>query len=57
MLKTITFPVGYRPNYLLEFLKTLAKQDLVGYHIIASAEDCKPCIDILNNCGIPMTIY
>lgn len=56
MTKTITFPVGYRPKYLVEFLQTLAKQDLDGYQIVASAENCKPCIDVLNNCGIPITI-
>ena len=56
MNKTITFPVGYRPNYLIEFLQTLAKQNLKGYHIVASAENCPPCIEILKNCGIPMTI-
>ena len=56
MNKTITFPVGYRPNYLVEFLKTLAQQDLEGYQIIASAEKCQPCIDILRNCDIPIKI-
>ena len=55
-MKTISFPVGYRPAYLIEFLQTLIKQDLGGYHIVASAENCPPCIDILKNCGIPMTI-
>lgn len=56
MNKTITFPVGYRPRYLIEFLQTLVRQDLAGYQIIASAENCKPCIDVLKNCGIPITI-
>lgn len=56
MLKTITFPVGYRSNYLVEFLNCLIKQDLVGYHVVASAENSPTCISILRSCGIPMTI-
>ena len=55
-MKTITFPVGYRPNYLIEFLDCLKQHDLSDYTIICSAENCQPCIDILNSCEIPMTI-
>lgn len=55
-MKTITFPVGYRLNYLKEFLDCLSKQDLEGYDIFCSAEACPPCIDLLKNCGLKINI-
>jgi len=55
-MKTITFPVGYRTNYLIEFLNTLGRQNLEGYEIFASCEDSPKCINILEICGIPMHI-
>jgi len=55
-VKTITFPVGYRPNYLTEFLNCLKKQSLDGYEIFCSAEACPACIDVLKNCGLKMNI-
>ena len=55
-MKTITFPVGYRTNYLKEFLDCLGRQDLDGYEIICSAENSPACIDMLMNCGIEMQI-
>lgn len=55
-MKTITFPVGYRPNYLTEFLHTLAQQDLDGYEIFCSVEKSPQCIQILENCGININI-
>ena len=53
-MKTITFPVGYRPNYLQNFLGYLKKYDLSDYTIVCSAERHQPCIDILNNSDIPL---
>lgn len=55
-MKTITFPVGYRPHYLKQFLNSLAKQDLSDYTIICSAENHAGCIKALETCGIPITI-
>jgi len=55
-MKTITFPVGYRPTYLKQFLESLSSQDIGDYKIICSAEKSAECIDILKNCGLPMTI-
>lgn len=55
-MKTITFPVGYRPNYLNEFLNCLKRQNLEGYAIFCSAEACPPCIDLLKNCGLKLNI-
>jgi hypothetical protein len=55
-MKTITFPVGYRPEYLTKFLDCLKNCDLSDYKIICSAEKCQPCIDILENCELPLTI-
>lgn len=55
-MKTITFPVGYRPNYLTQFLNYLKKYDLSDYKIICSAENCPPCVDILEMCELPLTI-
>lgn len=55
-MKTITFPVGYRPNYLKQFLDCLSKQNLDGYTIIASAENHFGCINTLKDCGLPITI-
>jgi hypothetical protein len=53
-MKTITFPVGYRPNYLQNFLGYLKRYDLSDYTIICSAEKHQPCIDILNNSDVPL---
>jgi len=55
-MKTITFPVGYRPQYLQEFLDTLGKQNLDGWEIFCSAERSPACIEVLENCGIEMNI-
>lgn len=55
-MKTITFPVGYRPNYLTQFLNYLKKYDLSDYKIICSAENCPPCVNILKTCDLPLTI-
>ena len=56
-MKTITFPVGYRPGYLKQFLSFLAHQDSISdYKIICSAEKCPPCIEVLETCGLPITI-
>lgn len=55
-MKTITFPVGYRTNYLTNFLTYLKNYDLSDYDIICSAENSPPCVDILENCGLPITI-
>ena len=55
-MKTITFPVGYRPNYLLEFLNCLEKQNLEGYTIFCSAENSPACIDILQNSKLDLNI-
>jgi len=56
-MKTITFPVGYRPGYLKQFLSFLAHQEsLSDYKIICSAEKCPPCIEVLETCGLPITI-
>ena len=55
-MKTITFPVGYRPNYLEQFLDSLESQDLSGYKIICSAENCTECIHVLETCAIPLII-
>jgi len=55
-MKTITFPVGYRPGYLIEFLDDLKKHDLSDYTIVCSAEDCLPCLEILDKCILSLTI-
>jgi hypothetical protein len=55
-MKTITFPVGYRPTYLKQFLDSLATQNLDGYEIIASAENHPKCISILEEHELPITI-
>lgn len=55
-MKTITFPVGYRPVYLKQFLGYLKNYDLSDYKIICSAEACPPCIKILEECDLPLTI-
>jgi len=55
-MKTITFPVGYRPTYLTQFLNYLKGYDLSDYKIICSAENSPPCISILETCGLPLTI-
>jgi hypothetical protein len=55
-MKTITFPVGYRPNYLKQFLDSLATQNLEGYTIICSAENHFGCLNILRTHGLPITI-
>lgn len=56
MKKTITFPVGYRPAYLLQFLNSLAEQDLEDYEIICSAERSPACIKVLEEHSLPITI-
>lgn len=55
-MKTITFPVGYRPNYLEQFLDCLVDQDISDYTIICSAENSPECIHILETHGLQMTI-
>lgn len=55
-MKTITFPVGYRPGYLKNFLAELEKHDIADYEIVCSAEACQPCIDILENSPLPIKI-
>ena len=55
-MKTITFPVGYRPTYLKQFLDSLASQDLSDYKIICSAENHPGCIQILEEHPLPITI-
>lgn len=55
-MKTITFPVGYRPTYLKQFLDSLASQSLDGYEIICSAENHAKCIKILEEHELPITI-
>jgi len=55
-MKTITFPVGYRPYYLKQFLNSLSAQSLEGYTIICSAENHAGCIKVLETCGFPITI-
>lgn len=55
-MKTISFPVGYRPHYLAQFINSLKQQNLEGWKIYCSAEACQPCIDILKNCGLGINI-
>lgn len=55
-MKTITFPVGYRPVYLKYFLDSLSKQSLSDYTIICSAENHAGCINLLETYGLPITI-
>lgn len=55
-MKTITFPVGYRPTYLKQFLDSLATQDISDYKIICSAEKSPACIKVLKEHSLPMTI-
>ena len=55
-MKTITFPVGYRANYLKEFLNCLAVQDIEDYTIICSAENSPQCIDILEKSPLQIHI-
>jgi hypothetical protein len=55
-MKTITFPVGYRPNYLIKFLDTLRRQNLEGYEIFCSVEKSPECIKVLEESGIEMNI-
>lgn len=55
-MKTITFPVGYRPTYLAEFLTCLKNQNLSGYTIFCSAENSPECIKILQASGIDLNI-
>jgi len=55
-MKTITFPVGYRPNYLKEFLICLEKQKLDDYTIFCSAENSPECIKILKESKLALNI-
>lgn len=55
-MKTITFPVGYRPKYLTNFLGYLLEYDLSDYKIFCSVENSPACIDILKKSKLPMTI-
>lgn len=55
-MKTITFPVGYRPNYLKNFLGYLQTYDLSDYIIVCSVEKSPECIKILEECSLPLTI-
>jgi len=55
-MKTITFPVGYRANYLKEFLDCLEKQNLEGYAIFCSTENSPECIKILKDSPLPLNI-
>jgi len=55
-MKTITFPVGYRPNYLANFLGYLSKYDLTDYKIVCSAEASPECIKLLEESSLPITI-
>ena len=55
-MKTITFPVGYRPNYLTEFLNCLGQQNLEGWTIFCSAENSPACIKILQESDLNLNI-
>lgn len=55
-MKTITFPVGYRPGYLKQFLDSLAQQDISDYTIICSAENSPECIRVLEEHPLEITI-
>jgi len=55
-MKTISFPVGYRPHYLQTFLEHLKRQNLEGWEIFCSAENCPPCIEVLKSCGLNLNI-
>ena len=55
-MKTITFPVGYRTNYLGEFLACLEKQDVEDYTIICSAENSPACIKMLEDSDLDIHI-
>jgi hypothetical protein len=55
-MKTITFPVGYRPQYLTQFLATLEKQNLKEYTIFCSAEASPGCIKVLKDSSLPLNI-
>jgi len=55
-MKTITFPVGYRPAYLAQFLDILSGFDLSDYKIICSAENSVSCITLLEESELPLTI-
>ena len=55
-MKTITFPVGYRPQYLTQFLACLEKQNLDGYTIFCSAEKCAACIRVLKDSKLDLNI-
>jgi len=55
-MKTITFPVGYRPQYLLQFLNSLEKQNLDGYTLFCSAEASPACIKVLKDSSLPLNI-
>jgi len=55
-MKTLTFPVGYRPYYLDRFLGYLSTYDLSDYTIICSVEAHQPCIDLLEMSDLPLTI-
>jgi len=55
-MKTITFPVGYRPNYLAQFLNCLEQQDLPDYTIFCSAEASPECIKLLQDSPLDLNI-
>ena len=55
-MKTITFPVGYRPYYLTNFLGYLKNYDIDDYQIICSAENSPKCLEILENTDLPITV-
>lgn len=55
-MKTIIFPVGYRPHYLKQFLTCLGKQNLSGYTIFCSAENSPKCIEVLKTSDINLNI-
>lgn len=57
-MKTITFPAGYRPNYLKNFLSYLKRYNLPDYTIVCSVENYQPCIELLKNSEVPIiTIF
>ena len=55
-MKTITIPVGYRPEYLKNLLDNLSKFDLSDYTIVCSVEASPVCIKLLEEYPLPITI-
>lgn len=55
-MKTITFPVGYRKNYLEQFLACLESQDLSDYTVFCSIENSPVCLEVLQASSIDLNI-